>query len=675
MPDVTPATTPAEAMPPQQRAVRGAAVGLAVQAVLSLVLLGLSVTGFLGPFRPLFWLGLFGLLPWSVAFIAAVLRKARATEAYELEAAARGGGAQTIFDTEADAKPAARRLERFLRLGVPIASGLVGVLLLWFGIDALRNALDFGRAGVALARPLPVAGVLAAAGFAGFVVGYYLVGLASDLGRPTLRGAGVYLLGTVLLLGVGALAAAIQQVTGLPIGTTVAFYLIPAVLVAVGIEVLLNVVLGLYRPAPAGEATDDARPAYASRLFELAVLPGGAVRQLNEAFAYQFGFEISRSWLAQFLAKSAGALVLFGLGTLILLSCFVVIGPHQRGVVTTFGGLSDETLQPGLHLKAPWPISEAIVLDVGRTRLLVVGTHEHLTRHDAYLWTNQHTNDDGLLVVSPTNLPTNAGGDATPPVALASADMSLQWRVDPEAVHDYLQVNVNPAARLQLVAQAAFARELANRQLDAAMGSERQDVADVVADAIRQAIDGQGLGIDVLGVGLTAVRPPPGVAAQFEATVAAEQDRLRRQREGRTAAEARLAQAAGSAGSARELVQSINDLNRDEDAAVREAEVEAFARRSGGAAAGRLLEARAARWTRENAARAQTSLATELAAVYARAEGLLTSRYGLAKLRDVLADRPKIVPVTDADIEVRFESDGANFDIAGAAGLEMPTRE
>ena len=690
MPDA-PKSTPAvsdapEPMAEQSRVVAAAVGGLIAQLVLAGVAFVLYSTGRLRGLELLPFAAL-GLIPWACAVVAAVLRKARATEAFELEAARRGGeSARTIFESELDARPAARRHARFITLGVPILGGILGVGLTALGLLALRRLLGFDLSNDSLPGPDLLAGATGAAAFAGFVGGYYLLGLGSQLRRPILRGAAVYLLGTVILFALVAAAAAIEAAVGIRVVTIVAYWTLPAVTLLVGIEVLLNLVLELYRPTATGETADDQRPAFNPRVVEFVVSPGGVVRQLNEAFQYQFGFEITQSWFVGVLRRSAAALILVGAGVLILLSCLVVVGPHQRGLVTTFGRLGDEPLEPGLHVKLPWPIAASTLVDVDRVRTLDVGTFNAVHElqgedhaHQTYLWANQDDSDAGLIIVAPrrdatlSNLEAQSG-QRSPAVALAAADLVVQWRLDPDRLREYVGGYENPERRLRVLAEQALSRELATYDIDEAIGARRTDAAASIEERLRRAARAEPLGIEIVQVGLKSVRPPQDVAESFNATVGAEQDRVRLTQSGQSQKEAILAGAAGSAERAQRIVEQINELDRTtgdpEARAALEAEVDAAIRRGGGTAATALLVARGDRWETENGALSRNARSLALTGPYGEAREMVARRLYLTAIRESLSGREKDVYLTPSPLHLEFEGEPPSI-IAGGAGLNL----
>ena len=216
---------------------------------------------------------------------------------------------------------------------LPAASILLGVALGGIGFLQLQAALTLQGLPYSIQNARLVAGLFAGFAFAGFVLGRYLLATAQRGPGGLIRGGATYLIGTVYVFAVMALAAGAKAL-GTDAVNGVAMYVVPLFMLVVGVETLLNLVLDLYRPRAAGE---QPRPAFDSRLLNLLASPGGVVRSLNEAINYQFGFEITRSWFWRLLSRSFVWLLLFGVGLLVLLSSLVLIQPQEMALVTRFG--------------------------------------------------------------------------------------------------------------------------------------------------------------------------------------------------------------------------------------------------------------------------------------------------------------------------------------------------
>ncbi len=158
-------------------------------------------------------------------------------------------------------------------------------------------------------------------------------------------------------------------------------YLIPAIMALVGVELLLNLMLDIYRPRVPGQ---ERRPPYDSRLLSLFAEPEGVLKTVATTLDYQFGFKVSETWFYRFMERAIVPLVLVQVLALWLLSAVVVVDQQEVAFVETLGvahvsaqdaerGLLATPLQPGYYLKWPWPISVARFVPAYRVRNVTMG--------------------------------------------------------------------------------------------------------------------------------------------------------------------------------------------------------------------------------------------------------------------------------------------------------------
>ena len=713
----------------QKRAVSAAWWGLAMQAALSVVAVAMGVTGSTaaGVTPPLFTVFVFaglGLLVWLAILIASGFRHARAVEAYELEVALRSGEAErTIFASEADARPAARRLVRVYKWVLPAVAGLVGLLLIVYGLRGLDLAAD--SIPISLRNSRYLAGLFAAFAFAGFVLGRYVLGMSTQREWSLLRGGATHLIGTVYLFALMALAAGAAAL-GWDTVHGIARWLIPAFALLVGIELLLNIVLDLYRPKSAQETP---RPAFDSRLLALLASPGDIVQSLNEAVNYQFGFEITRSWFWRLLSRSFAWLVLFGVAVLVLLSSVAIVEPHEMGLKTSLGRLQEEPLGPGVHLTLPWPLARVDKFDVARVTEMVIGSHEHLDRNIPLLWTNQHGDEDLIIVAggelageidprtivpSPSGLVSGGGRSlmrpydmsgqsrmtlpvsSAPPVSLAAVIAVVRWKIDPQDLRSYAARAQRPDQRLRHLASAVLTRVMLQHDIDTAIGVGRPAIAKVIEDRLRGAVADEKLGVEIVWVGLANVHPPQNVAEDFNSRAAAIQQALNVREQGLQQQTNILTEAAGSVTAAQRIVrehQKLEELRQryqqlrsgpgglEAEAQIQEAqaafaaqqtELERLVQQAGGTAGSALMKARQERWERENGAIAQAALQPVEYAAYLRAPRYYSFRRYLEILAQAMPDKRKFMLLTDdksPDIELDLKET-----IDALSGLQIAPR-
>ena len=652
-----------------RRAVTAAVAGLVIQIAL---LLATSLTALWGDSQALYaaaWHMLGGLPIWIVLALIYQQHESERLQRLAAEKLADGGrDSSAIFGNLSDDRDAARgRLERLYRYGLPIVSGIVAIYLLAAGGTLLsfrlRGSAAVGASGLAAGcEPVGLMFVTAAIAFTAFVSARWISGYARQRAWQLLRGGASYLMScfvVALVLFAGAAAVAVAddaQVFGW------LAVVIPSVMILVGIEILLTSLLESYRPRVPGEIP---RPAFDSRMLGLLTAPESLGRVVAETISYQFGVEVSRSWLYQLLGSAVTPLSILGIGVLVGLSCLSIVGPDERGITLRYGTMMGEPLPPGLHFKLPWPIETTELHPVGQVQEILISSD--LTGRSrnapAILWTGDSDKDsllgqeDFLAAPGPAS-----DGMANTGVSLVSADVIVQYRVGD--LRQFVLGAVDQRQILRLVAQRETSEYFAAHDIDQLLGPGRTQAGAELQRAIQDRLDAMVLGVDVVGVAVTALHPPIGrVSRAFHYQIGAVQQRETSIQQAHKDAVKKLAQVAGSVDLSLRIDAAIRRLDAlraggdPSQALVAEQEIERLLAEARGEAAELVHQARAYRCRRAVGERASGErfsgelLAYEASPVYYR-----TRRF-LEVLADGLTGRRKFVIAGDAGETPVFRMD------------------
>ena len=517
-----------------------------VALVLSLVFFGIAF--FLGRWSGFHAVSAVGWQSLAAAFIWLVLaiqfhqRGLAEQEKLDMAQLAREKSTATIFqkgETTALLAAAQRRVDVLEKWFIPIFAALIAVYEVGMGIYLFKSIPS--GANVQTQQPLVCAIVATAIAFVGFLVSRYATGMSAELRWKPLRAGGSFFLGVAVLCFALAIALAVAH---FHIGSLLAVvnYAIPSLLVMLGVETALNIVLDVYRPRLQGQYS---RAAFDSRLLGIINEPGGIFRSVAAAVDYQFGFQISQTWFYKLLEKAIVPLILFSASTLYLASSIVVVGPNEEGIVERFGKPTTADGQvrhigPGLHLKLPWPIDIAYmhptrqVMDLHIGYVPKVDPNGTVVQEMRLLWGQTHYEKEYDLLVAADYTPADVGetlAEGAVPVSLVKTNMPVQYRI--KDLRAYIYNHSDPPKLLEDICYRELVRLASSAKVEAGgargdradnlFGAGRAKAKDVLTRRIQQAADEQGLGVEVVFVGLQGIHPPPEVAPDYQAVVGAVQ--------------------------------------------------------------------------------------------------------------------------------------------------------
>ncbi len=561
------------------------------------------------------WYMLAGVPIWFIAVLVFRQRQLAELETLDLEQLKRekeaSGAGQAIFDEEGRGfRVAEARLVWMQKWLIPTFGLLVAIIAvgggawLWRSLHVaqltLRHDVEALRAWGTLDNVeigMVVLGIVMCCTFA---YSRYASGMGRVPQWRLLRGCGSYLLGNSVAAGAALVVLGIAIYAKDAYWLNVLAYVIPIVMIVLGLETFINFVLDVYRPRTPGV---EPRASFDSRLLGLVAEPGGIAHSITEAINYQFGFEVSQTWFYQLLQRAAVPLLIFGGLTLWLLTCLVVVQPDERVIVERFGRqLRAETpLGPGPHLKLPWPIDVARKYNTGQLRELHIGFKivdaepDHEARANTalpVLWTDtKHLGQEHYDFLVP--LPPKAEGEtpapesqpaedlldedssqreesAAVPVNLMRMDVVVQYRIRPKELHLYTRSTNRPKHMLRDLAWREVVRLNASHHVDALLGELRSKLGRQVKKRLQDRADHFKLGVEIVYCGLHNIHPEKTVAEAFRNVVNAEQEKIASIREALVGENKRLSAVAGAPRRAKRLAHAINKLT-DSDVRVNDA--------------------------------------------------------------------------------------------------------
>jgi membrane protease subunit HflK len=515
------------------------------------------------------WHFLGGILVWFVLLIQFRQRRLATEEKADAEEFLRlrsEGKDTSVFESAAadsTLRLAQRRLDWLEKYLVPIFSVLTAIYLVSIGVwnylvlKALPESALAGRETI-----LGSSAYLVGFALISFLFARYAVGMSrQDEWRP-LRAGGSYLIGNAL----ACLALAIILVvadSGYPLSERITSYVLVAAMVAIGVEMLLNLVFDVYRPRIKGQYH---RAAFESRLLGLFSEPGGVLSTATHAIDYQFGFKVSETWFFKLLERTVVLLVAVQVLVLWLMSSVAIVDSGHVGVVERWGRPLNVNvpLASGLHWKLPWPMDRVHQFPTEMIKTLEIGYKSHEKNEKKLdftpiLWTKAHFEQEYPYMVAVAESSEIIGTQSQDDSGLSAAvrndfdllavGLTVHYRISDIEKYGYGRERCyrNPDELLEAICDREVLQFTARSDMDTLLGPGRYETTAILHRAIENEVAKYQMGVEIIFVGLGSVHPPIEVAPSFETVVAALQERQATVLEAKGVEKAILSQARGEA--------------------------------------------------------------------------------------------------------------------------------
>jgi regulator of protease activity HflC (stomatin/prohibitin superfamily) len=513
-----------------------------VSLILSIIFFGIAF--FLGRWSgfvavsAVSWLILSVALAWFVLCLQFYQRSLAEQEKLDAGQLVRDEKTSAIFQARSERATllsvAQRRLEIFEKWFIPIFAAIIAAFQIGIGLYLLKS---FGTGIEAeLKNPLLCGICLAAIAFMSFLMSRYATGMSAQPEWKPLRAGGSFLLGVAVMCFILAVLLAVAHLFNKYWPVNGMALVIPGLLVVLGAETAVNLVLDIYRPRLKGRYS---RSAFDSRLLGVINEPGGILRSFADAIDYQFGYKASQTWFYKLLEQAIVPLVLFGAVTLYLFSCVVVVAPDEQAIVEHFGNPVNEAgevrlLGPGLAFKWPWPIGIVYKHPTKRILEISIGFVPKVdpngqVERKPLLWGQAHYEKEYKLLVASqqSGIKPTAG---TVPVSLVIAAVPVQYRI--KDLYSFVYNHCEPEKILESICYRELTKFAASAKIESGdeadldhslLGIGRAEAGKILTERIQDAADKEGLGIEIVFLGLQGVHPPPEVAAAYQEVVGAVQ--------------------------------------------------------------------------------------------------------------------------------------------------------
>ncbi|MBN2589373.1 MAG: hypothetical protein JXA96_05900 [Sedimentisphaerales bacterium] len=527
------------------------------------------------------WFLLYVALIWFVLSIQFYQRALAEQEKLDLSQLAGGEQSSTIFQAKIEHQDlfsvAQGRLKTLEKWFVPIFAAIIALYQLIIGSSALKMALSGNEESPT--GHLFCSIIMAAIAFVSFLLSRYATGMSSQAEWKPLRAGGSAMLGASLICFALSIAFALAYLTSsLFIILDIITKVLPGLMILLGLEIALNLVMDIYRPRLHGQYS---RTAFDSRILGVINEPGGILKSAADSLDYQFGFKVSQTWFYKLLEQAIVPLILFGVVTLYLLSCIVVIKPDEQAIVEFFGNPVNDSndiriIGPGLTLKWPWPIEKAYKYPVTRIAEIGIGYKESEVEKNELrpkLWGQKHYEEEYYLLVASDSEEekTDSNDTSIPPVNLVIAAVPVQYRIND--LYAFIYNHENPEQMLESICYRELTKYAASAKLEteeglsekeSLLGKGRIEATNVLTQRIQDAADKEGLGVEIVFLGLQGVHPPVEVAADYQKVTGAIQEKQKLILDAEAEKISKLSTSTGSVQNAEKLRDIINEIAKNE---------------------------------------------------------------------------------------------------------------
>jgi modulator of FtsH protease HflK len=671
------------------RATTTSLIGLGLQLLIGLTLLIYSTLGKDGAAFSASVHVLASSIIWIMLAIVFDQHRRERLEALEAEALeASAARESSVFGTSSDdLRVNAKRLTWMYKVLVPGMSLLAAVVLIGFGVlrywqvtrvigDARENVAAGDQAAQTMIESysgLQYQGWAISLGLAIAVLGFIFARYTSGMSRSPMW----------VLLRAGAATAVAASLIGLAMGLAqfaealgaVRFgrwmlMAIPIFSIVLGVEIILNFLLQLYRPRKPGEWPKS--PADSWLLASVAA-PDQIAKNIGGAITYQFGVDVTGSWAYRLLSRSIGGLALIAIVVVWLMTMVTVVGPDERAIVVRMGEKKRE-VGPGFYIDAPWPITRIERTKVTQLRSVDLATGRAPKEVSHILWTNEHKVETEVKVlVRPSSLRSSDGRTIASETSeqagsLMVVEVPLFYRINDLAKFEALATPNSRDDFIRAIARREMTRYLTTLDEEQILGAKRAEASATLKQRVADALAAANSGVEVVFCAIEGVHPPRGgseaaTAKAYEALVVSELRAAANIELAKLDATKAMTKAAGSEEQALQLVDAQRKLLQlqeskapAKDIQAAEQQIESLIAASGGEIGSMLARARADRWTQQMTARGDAESYEGRLTAFNANRSLYFATRRLDVLRSMMRDsRVYIVDETIPNLRLEYD--------------------
>ncbi|MCJ8332480.1 MAG: hypothetical protein HRT89_24735 [Lentisphaeria bacterium] len=417
-----------------------------------------------------------------------------------------------LFDTDLKQSHVKQRnlkqFEKYFLPGLAIAIALGEFVLAWY---LLKQTGEKQIYAASISKVL--VSFLLIASFIFYMMGSYISGFAYRGKIAELRAVAAELIGMAYLsffAMVACLIRAVQTDLDQEKAALIDSYfsrILIALLFLRAIEKIITSILEWYRPR---HKDAELRIIFESRLNGLLSQPKSMFNNISETVQYQFGLNLDEQLFQKVITRYIPALLAVQLVLLLIISSFVYINPGEMAVLEKWGKPEQDSkgrilaLQPGLHVKLPWPIENAYRVNTQKIHDLNIGMGSAKTG----LWQDD-ANKQGELFLTATKSKGNDQLNRN----LISLNLAIQYKVND--ITKYLYANQDPSGIFRIISRRELVKFVASCDFYALYKSDKNKINTDLQERLQIAANAHNLGIYIVYAGIRSMQPPADVVPSY----------------------------------------------------------------------------------------------------------------------------------------------------------------
>ncbi|MEO7761326.1 MAG: FtsH protease activity modulator HflK [Casimicrobiaceae bacterium] len=190
-----------------------------------------------------------------------------------------------------------------------------------------------------------------------------------------------------------------------------------------------------------------------------------------------------------------------------LASGFYIVDQGRRGIVLTFGRLTEETM-PGPRWHLPYPIESVEIVNLQQVKTVEVGYRGSK---------NSKMPKESLMLTDDENI--------------IDIQFAVQFNLK-SATDNVFNNREHDEEAVRQIAETSIREVVGKSKMDYVLNEGREQIADQTRNLMQKIADKYSLGINIVRVTMQNAQPPEQVQGAFDEAVKAGQDRERQKNEG-----------------------------------------------------------------------------------------------------------------------------------------------